>query len=310
MDGWYLKHLLEKLEGESPSIHIVDDNIDSSFRSLPERGAVPRPRPICQRANSLNSVIVVNTKNKDYQVSNVYDYYVDGSRSKNMQNQQLPGNEEMEKNASKSNLSARMERHRQSRWDASPNSSFSGSLHSFGSSHTATTTALHTSFGSLEIYSDDEDENDDLPRDRDATKKTTNTSERDSNRDDPERDRRLVTESAASSHRFLINKAIAISTGDTISDSRKNFRTRTKERNGTISSRRLNVDRPHLNLDATCFPPKVPKRRCSIDDIEIPLSSIVGRPSPILLNDRTSPEFGVPGCLRDLPYFTCDTHSI
>jgi len=305
MEDWCLEHLLSKLEGDSGSIHIVDDNIDSSLRSLPEAATYTnKPLPIFRRSNSLNNIIVVDGNNNDCQVSDFY--YADYSPSTETNHQQLPTHEEFETDNNENQLSARMERHRMSRWDASPvpssESAYPNCRTSFQSTSTATTTSLHHSFDSLTLDTSEDfdvDDNDDPPRNRDDTKKTTNTSKGTYDCDYKSRDRRSLAKSMGSAHRYLINKAIAISTGDRMRDIRRGSRS-TRKKN-TIASGRFDVD-PTSSLGSMNNPPSVPKRRCSIDDIEIPTASLEGLLAPGMRKD-------VPGCLRDLPYFNCKTHT-
>jgi len=304
-----MEHLLSKLEGDTGSIHIVDDNIDSSLRSLPEAAAyVNKHMPIFRRSNSLNNVIVLDAKNKDYQVSDFY--YADDSPSEETHHQQLSTHEEFETDNNEKQLSARMERHRKSRWDASPvpssESAYPNCRNSFQSTSTATTTSLHHSFDSLTLDTSEDfdvDDNDDPPRNRDDTKKTTNSSKVTYDCDYKSRDRRSLAKSMGSAHRYLINKAIAISTGDKVCDIRKGSRRRRRKNTSkkTIASGRFDVDTTS-SLGSMNNPPSVPQRRCSIDDIQIPTASLEGLLAPGVRKE-------VPGCLRDLPYFNCKTHT-
>jgi len=313
-----MKHLFSKLEGETASIHIIDDNIDSSFRSihmvdesidrslrsLPETGTEGnevRPKPIFRRANSLNSIIVLDAKNEEYKVSEVYDYYDGDSCSRKVHNQNLSVDDGPKKNENKTQLSARMERHRHTRWDASP----STCRDSFQSTSTATTASLHNSFDTLALDDLDADEDSINPtRDRDHTAKTANTRGKIDDHSDDARDRRFQKKKKISASRFLIDKAIAISSGGKSCESRKSNRSRwSKKSHDTVASRGFNDDRFPLKSNSMHHPPSVPQRRCSIDDMEIPIASLED-----LLTTGTRNE--VPGCLRDLPYFNCDTHTM
>ena len=92
MEG-YLKNLLDDLDkSQSSEVRIIDDNFNSSFGSLKDH---QKRRSKARRANSLNSSLAFA------EVASIDDEGSDGSSVSN-----------------EVKLSARMERHRQSRWSA------------------------------------------------------------------------------------------------------------------------------------------------------------------------------------------------
>jgi hypothetical protein len=287
MEG-YLQKLLS--ESDSAIIHIVDDQFDSSIRSLPEAKVAIEGMRNVRRTKSFNSTVVVNddTNKKD-----CHDYFENNGC---LEDSQLPENTNTTYNANRVQLSARMEKHRYSRWEASPLSSSQQSISPVPTGKVRSKfSSLHNSLD-LEMIPDlTIEEEPQLEAitivDRAIEDCETIKATRDHQDDYATISDRKRISSLSSSHRFrddgmttshqlVVNKALAISMGEPAC---KNTRTKI---NGT-TSQRIKRNLPS-KLDSMFSPPLVPVRRRSIDryENEFPVSA----------------SFEVPRLLLELPY--------
>lgn len=294
----YLKNLLN--ESDSVIMHIVDDNFDSSMSSLSEALEIVNGRRSARRTNSLNSAVVVdNATNNDDRTYFANDGFPEDSHSRRERGQRLPANKNTNNNTNRVELSARMEVHRQTRWEASTSSSQQSKPPVRSGSNT---TALRNSLDLRMIP--------DLTREKTQREATTTTRQyiddhaiehwkaitatRD-NIDDHASiyDRKRISSSslsnqflndcASASHQLVMNKALAISVVVPACTT-----TRTTKNGST--SQQVKWDFPS-KLESMSSLPLVPIRRRSIDiyELEFPLSA----------------KFEVPILLRELPYHMC-----
>lgn len=344
MEG-YLKHLLNDFaESDSTNVNIVDDNY-SSLSSLPEPGTFSkrlRSRPSVRRASSLNSAIVKNRRDPS-------DHRPKGSKARKGRRRQLPGNTNVNSDRHMKQLSARMERHRRSRWDASPCStpSIPSPRNEFQYSPSSKNKALHPRLHSKKISLLD------ITKHERRSISPLKDFFDDHRIDDREGSSRSLSDDVAISHQMVIRKALAISNGDmevSFHDSCSSHSTRSTvstrsshSSRSTISTRSPHRTRsphsttrsPHRTRSPHSIRPRtrkndVPSRRVNATRLSrsdsmsflppVPKrrSSIDECELPItqrlsnLPEERVSTDsrFQVPSSLRELPYFQMSTQTV
>lgn len=336
MEG-YLKHLLNDFaESDSTNVNIVDDNY-SSLSSLPEPGNFSkrlRSRPSVRRASSLNSATVKNRRDPA-----ACDHRPKGSKVRKGRRRQLPGSTNATSDRHMKQLSARMERHRRSRWDASPCSSptLPSPRSEFQYSPAPKNKALHPRLHSKKKISLL-----DITKHERRSISPLKDFFDDHRIDDRKGSSRSLSDDVAISHQMVIKKALAISKGDmevsfhdsysshstrsTVSTrsshssrsphstrstlgtrTRSPHSTRSRTRKNDVPSRRVNATRLSRS-DSMSFLPPVPKRRSSIDECEVPITERLSN----LPEERVSTDsrFQVPSSLRELPYFQMSTQTV
>jgi len=314
MEG-YLKNLLNDLgESNSSRIHIVDDNFNSSQSSLTDQeGNEYRKRPSIKRAYSMDTSLFLDSEFNDCHASEIY--YTS------------PENKDTNYIRNRKELSARMERHRLSRWDASPSPKSlvtpTARRRSFRTLSSSSTKALLERLASTTISTPERalkkpQVNNEPLREYDNNKMKTTSDPATISKDDNvcmknatfDRERTcsyndFLTGGMDLSNQLIINKALAISDWKMKSgmmpcmnsDMKRNKKkTRTTCRR-LAGGRRSKVDSMHA-------PPHVPIRRKSIDDI-------VAESASFRLKERSrSSKIEMPNSLRELPYFSCSTQTI
>lgn len=278
-------------ESDSAIINIVDDNFDSSIRSLPEAKVVVEGMRNVRRTNSLNSTVVVDnaTNKKDCDDHFENDGCLEDSHSRRKRRQRLSENKNTTYNKSSVQLSARMEKHRHSRWEASPSSSSQQSLFLVTRGQVrSNTTALHNSLdlGMIPNLTMEEEPQweaitigDRAIEDREAI--TAHATIYDRKRiSSSSSSNQFLDDAVTTSHQLVMNKALPISIGVPAC-------TNTRTTNYGTTSQIFKRNLPS-KLDSICSPPLVPVRRRSIDEYE--------NESPF------SAKFEVPRLLRELPY--------
>lgn len=320
MEG-YLKNLLNDLgESDSSRIHIVDDNFNSSQSILiDQEGNEHRKRPSIQRAYSMDTSLIADSKFNDCDASDVYHL--------------SPENNDTNYILNRKQLSARMERHRLSRWNASPSpkawvtpttrrSSFrtlSGSstielLESLASTTIDTPERALNKPQVKTVRGVDEEDNEPLREYDDNKMKTTSDTATTSKDDNVCMKNATFDRERTCSYRDFLNGGMDLSNQQIIfkaSDWKmksgemqcmNNDMKRNKNKTKT-TGRRLERGR-RSKVDSMHAPPHVPIRRKSIDDIEAELASFI-------LKER-SPKAKVklPSSLLELPYFSYSNHSV
>jgi len=254
-----------------------------------------RSRRSVRRYHSSNAVHFEKTICNHHRGSNTSDCFQEESNSLTLD----------EKTSIKHNrirLTKRMERHRQNRWDPSPSSSSSRRSLSPGLlSHHRTRRSLSPgplsrhrtrrslSPGPLSHHrtpisdSSNNKASPDLPMVKPKRRSITATADRSDERINPgSLSPPFLDDCVNISHQMLIDKALAISSGD-FSSAPNTRKTKTK------TASRRSTNRQPSKFDPTCFPPSVPVRRLSID--EDPISDTMSR-SRLM----------VPNFLQELPY--------
>lgn len=304
-------------ESDSSRIHIVDDNHNSSLSSLTIEGNEYRKRPSIERARSMDISIF-----NDYQASSVSQLSPENKDTRYIPNRKL--------------LSARMEKHRLSRWDASPPPKSWATPTARGSSFRtlsgSTTIPLHEGLSSTAIGTSESvlnkpqvksvrgilRDNIEPLRVHDDNKAKTNSNSATSLKDDDigMKNATFDLDPACSYRDFLagdmdltnqliINKALAISDWKIkpreIQDINRDVITNKGKTKPTCL--RLKGGR-RSKVDSLYAPPPAPIRKESMEDI-------AGASASFLLTDRRrSTKVEMPNSLLELPYFNCSTHSL